>query len=164
MWEKIRNLFRIFLGNCGGCVVKKRSNNKSVCLSVPHIEEARAMYTPYSGFQMVNQNMKGMSGKEKWCWGILHGYMRKGKRPSHTTTYQMSQILFLPFPHMPTKLATLQPSIPSPGVEISQVHLNGWSQAPKPESGHLGRPSPPPPPLLFNILCIFTTYSVWMSF
>jgi hypothetical protein len=92
---------------------------------------------------------------------ILHRYMRKGKRPPTPPTKCHKICVFWPFHHMARKLATLQPSIPSPGVEISQAHLDGWSQAPKPESGHLGRPSPPP--LLFNFLCTYT-YSAWVSF
>jgi hypothetical protein len=41
-----------------------------ISLSLPGIEEARAMYTPHSGFQMVNRNMKGMSGMEKCWWSV----------------------------------------------------------------------------------------------
>ncbi len=164
MREKIRNLFRIFLGNCGGSVEKRSNNNKSVPPSLPRIEEARAMYTPHSGFQMVNENMKGMSGKEKCCWGV-HWFSidiceRAKDLPHHLPNVTKSVFFGLFIIWLESYLhSSLQFQ-----VQVLKFPKLTWMvgpKPPKPESGHLGRPSPPP--LLFNFLCTYT-YPAWVSF
>ncbi len=145
--------------------------NKSLCVCVCPSpsrvwRKARAMYTPHSGFQMVNQNIKrnewqGKARKSAIGGLILHRYMRKGKRPpSHTHLPNVTKSVFAFSSYAYKILATLQPSIPTPGVEISQAHLDAWSQAPQNLNLDIWNHLPPPPPLLFNFLCTYTTYSL----
>jgi hypothetical protein len=139
----------------------------SVCSS-PAYGGKQEQCTPHiQDFKWSTKTLKGMSGKaRKSAIGglILHRYMRKGKRPpSHTHLPNVTKSVFAFSSYAYKILATLQPSIPTPGVEISQAHLDAWSQAPQNLNLDIWNHLPPPPPLLFNFLCTYTTYSAWVG-
>jgi hypothetical protein len=142
-----------------------------VCLSVrlPHMEESKSNVRPTFGISNGQPKHKkewvARQGKSAIGGLILHRYVRKGKRPpSHTHLPNVTKSVFAFSSYAYKILATLQPSIPTPGVEVSQAHLDAWSQAP-PQNLNLDiwNHLPPPPPLLFNFLCTYTTYSAWVG-
>jgi len=140
VWEKIQEFVSDFLGKLWWLRgEKRRSNNKSVCLSRVY-RGSKSNVHPTFGISNGQRKHERNEWQGKVLLGglILHRHMRKGKRPPTPPPTKCHKICFGLFIIVARKLPTLQPSIPSPCVEISQAHLDGRSQAPKPESGHLG--------------------------